>query len=94
MAPLALVSGLPFHLSGWNTYFKRINENQYYCESYLMYYIYPIQGAYIEKVNDKWKLRRSDWNFHFDYEFYFQPAPTSDQSQYFDRFIVKPTFDD
>ena len=62
---LVKVSGLPFMLQGWNTYYYRsVDESDgvptYILEDYTLYRFIGICGTVIYREGGIWKLRRND----------------------------------
>ena len=57
------VQGLPFVLQGWNTTFYKTTEVSedapvYRLNSYVLYWVFIVDAARIEKINGMWILRR------------------------------------
>jgi hypothetical protein len=66
MSEKLYLSGLPFMLQGWNNeYTKHETNNTYHLAPYTLYYLFPILGTTISKIDGRWELTRDCDRDHF-----------------------------
>jgi hypothetical protein len=69
MSEKIYLSGLPFTLQGWNNVYTKneTNNNTYHLAPYTLYYLFPILGTTISKINGRWELTRDcDYRYSND----------------------------